>query len=267
MVKSGRGFTLIELLVVIAIIAILAAILFPVFSQARESARLSTCQNNVSQILRSAMLYENDWPGKIMPGSVSGWNNMYTLWPGLVEPYLRQTKKINNTGSFEMAGVLRCPNAPKAMATSNGTRAADLERCYGYNVWYLGGNPNDPTAGTYYSQGDVAKPSKTIRILEIWQYSSTIWSSYKYGHGTMFAYTPHRHKHNYCRRDSCWPPGWHNGRSVVGWYDGHVTVVTLRQPIIRGNGTVDTAGDYTSVMSEGTSPGWDPYFRLSLPKP
>ena len=51
MIGRRKGFTLIELLVVIAIIAILAAILFPVFARARENARKSTCQSNVTNIL------------------------------------------------------------------------------------------------------------------------------------------------------------------------------------------------------------------------
>src|SRR5438094_779490 len=57
----GAGFTLIELLVVIAIIAILAAILFPVFAKAREKARQTTCLSNTKQIGMALMQYEQDW--------------------------------------------------------------------------------------------------------------------------------------------------------------------------------------------------------------
>jgi prepilin-type N-terminal cleavage/methylation domain-containing protein len=59
--SKKRGFTLIELLVVIAIIAILAAILFPVFSRAREQARKTACLSNMKQMATATMMYVQDW--------------------------------------------------------------------------------------------------------------------------------------------------------------------------------------------------------------
>src|SRR5262245_61436056 len=64
--QVARGFTLIELLVVIAIIAILAAILFPVFAQAREKARQAGCLSNIKQWATATMMYVQDYDEKFM---------------------------------------------------------------------------------------------------------------------------------------------------------------------------------------------------------
>ncbi|RYG53119.1 DUF1559 domain-containing protein, partial [bacterium] len=66
-VTTRKAFTLIELLVVIAIIAILAAILFPVFGRARENARRSSCQSNLKQIGLGIMQYTQDYDERIIP--------------------------------------------------------------------------------------------------------------------------------------------------------------------------------------------------------
>jgi prepilin-type N-terminal cleavage/methylation domain-containing protein len=77
-----RGFTLIELLVVIAIIAILAAILFPVFARARESARTSSCLSNVRQIATGIMMYIQDYD-ETYPAATNISRAFNTQWPQL----------------------------------------------------------------------------------------------------------------------------------------------------------------------------------------
>jgi len=86
--SSRRGFTLIELLVVIAIIAILAAILFPVFAQARESARKASCTSNMKQVGMAVIMYVGDYD-ETLPWAASNATTPTLTWYDLVEPYVK----------------------------------------------------------------------------------------------------------------------------------------------------------------------------------
>lgn len=122
MKNRSTGFTLIELLVVIAIIALLAAILFPVFAQAREKARLSACQNNLKQFMMAITQYTQDYD-ECMPISVSGNAQVGPTVAGLnnikefgvhaqIMPYV---KNVN---------VFQCPNDAGFSAYTSGTATA-----------------------------------------------------------------------------------------------------------------------------------------------
>src|SRR6187431_2992756 len=82
-----RGFTLIKLLVVIAIIAILAAILFPVFAQAREKARQTTCTSNMKNLGLAIMMYVQDYDETYPPLWYQAGDGH---WPNTVRPYIGQ---------------------------------------------------------------------------------------------------------------------------------------------------------------------------------
>ncbi|OPZ87785.1 MAG: Type II secretion system protein G precursor [bacterium ADurb.Bin429] len=129
MVTRSRGFTLIELLVVIAIIAILAAILFPVFARAREKARQNTCLNNQRQIAIAVSMYVQDNSEKFFKDPVSqSWAN-----------YLRE---------YNGPGIYDCPTL-----TGTGTNAAPE---YGFNSNLYG-----------KSLGKVTMPTQAVLTLDL----------------------------------------------------------------------------------------------------
>ncbi|MFA6665322.1 MAG: DUF1559 domain-containing protein [Armatimonadota bacterium] len=101
--RRDRGFTLIELLVVIAIIAILAAILFPVFAKARDKARQATCTSNLKQIGLALMQYAQDWD-ETLPWALLGWSTpeeKKATWSVAIASYIGlSTNKSNQRTVF-----------------------------------------------------------------------------------------------------------------------------------------------------------------------
>lgn len=143
-----KGFTLIELLVVIAIIAILAAILFPVFARAREKARQNSCLSNSKQLVLGWQMYLQDYDENIPPyalrrtspfWSTPGWGER---WQALIQPYLKNTQ------------ILICPSDSAAALS------------YGYNGYYLVDPAWSYTSYSADTLAEVTNPAETIVLGE-----------------------------------------------------------------------------------------------------
>ncbi|MCC6729426.1 MAG: prepilin-type N-terminal cleavage/methylation domain-containing protein [Chthonomonadales bacterium] len=156
-----RGFTLIELLVVIAIIAILAAILFPVFARAREQARKTSCLSNVKQISLALLMYTQDadeclpmtnyWPPT---GVNSAWGPVVPVWYDLTLPYVK---------NFQ---IYACPSRPnEAVGRVGGWGPVTRAKGYALNVYMAGwtrGSGQDA-----YSIAAITEPAGKILIPEM----------------------------------------------------------------------------------------------------
>ncbi|MCG9893897.1 MAG: DUF1559 domain-containing protein [Fimbriimonadaceae bacterium] len=121
-----RAFTLIELLVVVAIIAILAAILFPVFARAKESAKKTACLSNLKQIGLAFGLYSSDWDDSY-PNTGDPWLWIGRKWRWPVMPYLAIGQKESGDGLTARSGspaILICPSDRAALQAYDGTSYA-----------------------------------------------------------------------------------------------------------------------------------------------
>jgi prepilin-type N-terminal cleavage/methylation domain-containing protein len=125
------GFTLIELLVVIAIIAILAAILFPVFAQARESARMTSCLSNMKQLGLGLRMYSQDYDETYPYLRFEGFA---LTWRNVLMPYLKNK------------GIMACPSNPESRPSGPGV------------------NTNNPFNDNGNAEGWISEPDHTLPI-------------------------------------------------------------------------------------------------------
>ena len=169
--RPRSAFTLIELLVVIAIIAMLAAILFPVFASAREKARQASCTNNLKQISLAAIQYSQDSDEMLMNGqtkwtattacSTDPSDHVGEGWAGQIYPYVKST------------AVFVCPNDNTQFGwVPAGQTVPSSEVSYAYNenlLWVQGGNwcGGIGTAPTPVGISRFTSPASTILFSEI----------------------------------------------------------------------------------------------------
>ena len=132
--RTRHGFTLIELLVVIAIIAILAAILFPVFARAREKARQSSCLSNLKQLATAEKMYEQDYDDRTgcYCSTIGVSSTARMSWCDMLAPYVKNTQ------------IFECPSSSLRWRTVYGPGVARAGS-YGCNITLV-----SPVAMGYY---------------------------------------------------------------------------------------------------------------------
>jgi prepilin-type N-terminal cleavage/methylation domain-containing protein len=192
--RERHAFTLIELLVVIAIIAILAAILFPVFARARENARRASCMSNLKQLGLGMMMYVQDYDGRFpsvafaldeklpCPNGVGSCNSN---WAIRIYPYAKSVQVFN------------CPSDTK---TWTGNSSGPSNMSYGYNQYLA-----------YYINSALEKPSQTILMAD--SDGTTRYALYQsnYYNGADMRYISDRHL---------------NG-GVLNFADGHAKWISI----------------------------------------
>lgn len=209
-----KGFTLIELLVVIAIIAILAAILFPVFAQARMKAKTAACLSNTKQLGLGLSMYADDYDGGFprtvilavadrpaTPSSVpiSGITDAIT-WADKLSPYVKSKT------------MFACPSRPKAAMVEAWGGPWKNSCGFGMNEWGWSsvgnvpdlGNVEDPTTAIILSEVDLAIPD-----------IGTHWFAPQAGSGAYLLSAPRVH----------------GGRMNFTFTDGHAKALKLRQTV------------------------------------
>ncbi len=209
-----KGFTLIELLVVIAIIAILAAILFPVFAQAREKARQTQCLSNIKQLALSIVMYASDWdqtyPAAI-PNTIPGNAEVYCGHAnnGNEEQMKNYTYRAQLTPYVKNAGMFFCPSDSNKWGSAAPNHGWVGGRFASYHYRYCCGGATTDGGTSAWNEGSIGKPAQIYAIHET---------------------NPGHDRRQRSGADASW--GWTaDSKFLCGFFDGHASVVAAGQAL------------------------------------
>jgi prepilin-type N-terminal cleavage/methylation domain-containing protein/prepilin-type processing-associated H-X9-DG protein len=221
--RCHRAFTLVELLVVIAIIAILAAILFPVFAQAREKGRAITCASNLRNLTTAMLMYVQDYDERLPPAvTPTAAKPFFAAWHDLIDPYAKNKQ------------VWICPSSSIPPADADGTPTSH----FGYNAFYLANlRPDFSNIGTTaagVTLGAVAEPAGTVLLVD----ARASKEQNRCGPDGKYLLPPSQGPVD------CWgwPAARHSDGCNVAWLDGHVKWMRPGQ-FYEGQSPVDRAFD------------------------
>lgn len=273
MKKATRAFTLIELLVVIAIIAILAAILFPVFAQAKSAAKKISCLSNVKQISTASFIYNGDYDDMAPPLLINVSNGPimdqsywyggfhvdfstlsvdYRSELGLLHPYM---KSQPITGCAETSSNLSVQNSqlwPTPPFTVTGAEHAPVGYGANTHVW--------KSSGPTVSMTSIDSVSETILLADAVRFTAAGQILIGISVSDVNPYTPGTY-------------GVHNGKANVAWVDGHAKTmnVTLRpaeyysDPALQPVAEANHIGDIMHGSHPYGSDWENYYYRIDKP--
>lgn len=253
--KTKSGFTLIELLVVIAIIAILAAILFPVFAQARAAARKAACISNMKQIALGTTMYFQDYdeggvPMRLFSNASAWWSGNEIIWKDLIQPYIKNGGRDFAGGTTYTTagngGVFQCPENTAAWSATQakwwgnagpgepGDETTRFARSYALSN-HVGHNEAnkegafwpDIEGGGVNPGGTIAlisQPASTIMVAETRTFYANVWGDYMSYECTPDG-IPAGGQPTGCIS------GHHGGMTNFAFFDGHVKTMRLQQSV------------------------------------
>jgi len=228
--KHGRrtllGFTLIELLVVIAIIAILAAILFPVFAQAREAARKTSCTSNLKQLGTAMAMYRSDYDSRF---AMAGWNSTNggildtgNDWQNAIYPYVKSKQ------------AYWCPSSTDGHSTTDESHAWNRTA----TDYLMNNNINGGRVGALESR--LNAPADCAMLIE----GHSDWGG---GGATCipgWSQTPMTNNY-WCNEYSTWG---NQSKLVTGAWDGHANYREWGLPRHQGGGNVCYADGHVKFV-------------------